>query len=297
MSRKGFTLIELLVVIAIIGLLAAILFPVFAKVRENGRRTVCLSNERQLGMAMMQYAADNGEALPSGRYLSNGDKWVTLSLPYVHSFAVFQCPDEANDAKSSDYIGEDSADLFRDGYGLNSDLGHTYTTTDPTGKVALHNFGYGLAALGAPAKTVLFFEVENGSVYIQPGEVSAADGSTSGDGGMDGTFPPEDQGGASREAPYPMGSFIAYSRYATGNIGGRPLNGSAGSNPRHAGGANYVACDGHAVWLRPAQVSGGRNQPTSGPNCGQDDTAVGCGGEDTAAGTAHSRYALTFSLR
>ena len=296
MKRHAFTLIELLVVIAILGLLAAIIFPVFQKVRENGRRTACLSNERQLGIAMMQYAADNGEALPSGRYLSNGDKWVTLTYPYVNSFAVFQCLDGVSDAKTSDYIGKDSTDLFRDGYGLNSDLGHTYTTTGSIGKVALHNFGYSLAVLTAPARTALFFEVDNGSVYIQSGEVSAADGSTSGDGGMDGTFPPEDQGGAPREASYPMGSFIAYSRYATGNIGGRKLNGSEGSTPRHAAGANYIACDGHAVWLRPEQVSGGQSQPTSGTNCGQDDIAMGCGGKDTAAGTANSKYALTFSV-
>lgn len=301
MSRKGFTLIELLVVIAILGLLAAVLFPVFAKVRENGRRTACLSNERQLGMAMMQYVADNGEAFPSGRYLRNGDKWVTLTYPYVNNFAAFQCPDEATDPKSNDYIGKDSASCFRDGYGLNSDLGGTYTTTNPKG-IATHNSGYGLAALTAPAKTVLLFEVNNGSIDISPGEVSAADGSTSGSGGMDGTFPPEDQGGASRDASYPIGSFIAYSRYATGNIGGRQLNGSAGSTPRHAGGANYVACDGHVVWLCPEHVSGGTSQPSGGIDCGQDDPAPGCGQEngsptrDTAAGTGNSKYALTFSI-
>lgn len=292
MFRKAFTLIELLVVIAILGLLAAVLFPVFAKVRENGRRTACLSNERQVGMAMLQYVADNGEALPSGRYLSNGDKWITLAYPYVHSFAVFQCPDESNDAKSSGYIGTDSASCFRDGYGLNSDLGHTYTTSDPAGKVSLHNFGYGLAALTAPAKTVLFFEIDNGSIYISPGESSATDGSTSGSGGMGGNSPPEDPGFAS----YPMGSFVASSRYATGNIGGRKLNGSVGSTPRHGGGATYVACDGHAMWMRPEQVSGGQSQPGSGSACGQDDAAAGCGGEDTAAGTANSKYALTFSI-
>lgn len=60
-GRGGFTLIELLVVIGIIAVIAAILFPVFAGIRERGRRTQCLSNERQLGMAIMQYVQDNGE--------------------------------------------------------------------------------------------------------------------------------------------------------------------------------------------------------------------------------------------
>ena len=62
--RKGFTLIELLVVIAIIAILAAILFPVFQKVRENARKTVCLSNEKQIGLAMTQYVQDYDETYP-----------------------------------------------------------------------------------------------------------------------------------------------------------------------------------------------------------------------------------------
>ena len=66
MKRRafGFTLIELLVVIAIIAILAAILFPVFQKVRENARRTVCLSNEKQLGLAFIQYVQDSDETFP-----------------------------------------------------------------------------------------------------------------------------------------------------------------------------------------------------------------------------------------
>jgi len=57
-QKRGFTLIELLVVIAIIAILAAILFPVFQKVRENARKTACLSNEKQIGLAMIQYSQD-----------------------------------------------------------------------------------------------------------------------------------------------------------------------------------------------------------------------------------------------
>jgi prepilin-type N-terminal cleavage/methylation domain-containing protein len=67
----AFTLIELLVVIAIIALVAAIIFPVFARVRENGRRTVCLSNLHQIGLAMQMYLGDNDDTFPW--LLSDGD--------------------------------------------------------------------------------------------------------------------------------------------------------------------------------------------------------------------------------
>src|ERR1043166_4890534 len=68
MMRKGFTLIELLVVIAIIAILAAILFPVFAQAREQARSTACLSNTKQIGLAVHMYAQDYDEAFPMGTY-------------------------------------------------------------------------------------------------------------------------------------------------------------------------------------------------------------------------------------
>jgi len=83
-QRNGFTLIELLVVIAIIAILAAILFPVFAQAREKARATTCLSNGKQMGLAVMMYAQDYDESYPQGYY--DGPPaawWMTLIQPYM----------------------------------------------------------------------------------------------------------------------------------------------------------------------------------------------------------------------
>ena len=98
---KAFTLIELLVVIAIIAILAAILFPVFAKVREKARQTSCASNLNQLGKGMMQYIQDNDEKYPTawngdgGGNNINPPMWGLAIYPYVKSTAVYHCPDDS----------------------------------------------------------------------------------------------------------------------------------------------------------------------------------------------------------
>lgn len=90
---RGFTLIELLVVIAIIAILAAILFPVFARAREAARRTSCLSNLRQLAVATMGYAQDYDEILPVGATQGNPLLDVVSGLlPYVKNSQIFYCP-------------------------------------------------------------------------------------------------------------------------------------------------------------------------------------------------------------
>ncbi|MEI6500845.1 MAG: DUF1559 domain-containing protein [Armatimonadota bacterium] len=101
MTRRGFTLIELLVVIAIIAILAAILFPVFAKAREKARQTSCLSNLKQLGTGLLMYAQDYDERLPASMQWVDGVnawplyKWSCTVVPYVKNSQIFVCPSES----------------------------------------------------------------------------------------------------------------------------------------------------------------------------------------------------------
>ena len=89
--RKGFTLIELLVVIAIIAILAAILFPVFAKAREKARQTSCLSNLKQLGLGAIQYAQDYDERWVRYRY-PDPYFWREKLEPYLKNTQMLTCP-------------------------------------------------------------------------------------------------------------------------------------------------------------------------------------------------------------
>jgi len=111
-EAQGFTLIEMLVVLAILAVLAAILFPTFAAVRGNARRTVCLSNLRQLGLAIYSYAQDNDDRLPYGvdicdkytngwsgtpfqRRVRHMKMLPDLLLPYSASKASWRCPSDS----------------------------------------------------------------------------------------------------------------------------------------------------------------------------------------------------------
>jgi prepilin-type N-terminal cleavage/methylation domain-containing protein/prepilin-type processing-associated H-X9-DG protein len=90
--RKGFTLIELLVVIAIIAILAAILFPVFAKAREKARQTSCLNNVRQLTTGFLSYIQDYDEHLPMYADASYTWGWQAVIAPYTKNTQIQHCP-------------------------------------------------------------------------------------------------------------------------------------------------------------------------------------------------------------
>ena len=124
--RSGFTLIELLVVIAVIALLAAILFPVFARARENARRSSCQSNLKQMGIGVMQYVQDYDEYYPYGQrpketsdpnapWVNSIYFWPNMIQPYIKSEQVFSCPNQTAFRFGSDR-------LYRGHYGANRDL-------------------------------------------------------------------------------------------------------------------------------------------------------------------------------
>jgi prepilin-type N-terminal cleavage/methylation domain-containing protein/prepilin-type processing-associated H-X9-DG protein len=98
--RKGFTLIELLVVIAIIAILAAILFPVFARARAKAQQNNCLSNVKQIQLGLIMYASDNNQMYPLDQVgLANGGAaagpaWSSQILPYIKNSQIFLCPSD-----------------------------------------------------------------------------------------------------------------------------------------------------------------------------------------------------------
>ncbi len=101
--RLAFTLIELLVVIAVIAILAAILFPVFAQAREKARSASCASNEKQLALGILQYTQDYDESYPlyCGFWEDAYGPWDYQIFPYVHSAAVYRCPDDSSVANDN----------------------------------------------------------------------------------------------------------------------------------------------------------------------------------------------------
>lgn len=122
--RKGFTLIELLVVIAIIAILAAILFPVFARARENARRASCQSNQKQIALGFRMYTQDYDEKYPpvSSRAVSGGEGaqnavatdigWAQNLQSYLKSTQLLQCPSETNPTDTSNGIVAGYTDYF-----------------------------------------------------------------------------------------------------------------------------------------------------------------------------------------
>ncbi|HVF10814.1 MAG TPA: DUF1559 domain-containing protein [Abditibacteriaceae bacterium] len=231
--RHGFTLIELLVVIAIIAILAAILFPVFARARENARRTSCSSNLKQLALGMAQYIQDNDGTFPRvGDFWQDDSSvpggqafysWGNKIFPYVKNLQVYQCPSEKHPVNST--LRQANWSLVYDyaDYAYNANLSYTF---DPpyTGLDVVA--GINESKLSAPAVTVMLQDHWNG---INGMSVWGPEAFT----GLDFTYDSDGTiiGSAVSTGPMPM--------------------------QRHLGGANYAFTDGHVKWLKHTSLSRG----------------------------------------
>jgi len=152
MKARGFTLIELLVVIAIIAILAAILFPVFAKAREKARQTTCASNLKQIGVALLSYAQDYDECWPFHDQPvppNTWQPWTLLITPYVKNTGVYSCPNLGKATAGCINISGDPATVYPYSYALNYNC---------TVGAAGGNSGRAMGAFEYPSETLLVGE-------------------------------------------------------------------------------------------------------------------------------------------
>jgi len=269
--RKGFTLIELLIVIAIIAILAAILFPVFASARDKARQTACLANMKEIGLAMQQYTQDYDELFPYGNGLSGG--WAEPLYPYVKSTAVYACPNDTTKATGSNVVVS---------YGASDAVmpdGHYYMYGNTYAALAI-------AKLTAPSSSIFLFELQG---FTE--NVTNASGTSSPTGTDDDQWFYSGHPSCGNNCVYATGAVAGWKN--TYQIGGL-----AGTDGRHLGGSNYLACDCHAKWALPSRISGGKN--AFGVNVAQcschagQACASGTGVMDNGGGTGSAM--LTFSV-
>ncbi len=168
-QRRGFTLIELLVVIAIIAILAAILFPVFAQAREKARMISCLSNMRQIGLALRMYAQDYDETYPNMRLHEFYICWNNTLQPYLKSKNMMMCPSNPHNKQNAQGWEAEPDKRMPVSYAMNSTV-TTWVPASWTGESSWISLApLSDASLTRPAETIAIAETGWGDVDVHVG--------------------------------------------------------------------------------------------------------------------------------
>jgi prepilin-type N-terminal cleavage/methylation domain-containing protein/prepilin-type processing-associated H-X9-DG protein len=286
-SRSGFTLIELLVVIAIIAILAAILFPVFAQAREKARAISCLSNEKQLGLAFMQYSQDYDETLPSGSEVNYGGRlgagWAGQVYAYVKSVAVFHCPDDTTEGNPNA-----TPPTYPVSYSYNTLVPNSY-----------NNVKGHLSAFTSPAKTVILSESVGDTAAVDaPNEGCQTPFPSASAYSCAGVFSSASTGNRFFAGEGNSGDTLTVLG-ATGWLQGNLAGHIAQKDGRHTGSANYIFADGHAKRVPNTLISPGANNainPTDPPTSYPPDGNGNAAGADFSGNSQFPDFAGTWSV-